>query len=108
MFSYKSKQSATVEEYRSSCPTRKLNSGCRASNYSLFSHLRDYLRRLWLRAFGKLPRYQLYGIVLLVWTLVLVVSPVWLCHFRCGPLQRVWRSLTYRKKQPFDQVAPGD
>jgi hypothetical protein len=30
MFSYKSKQSAKVEEYRSSCPTRKLNSGRRA------------------------------------------------------------------------------
>jgi len=37
MFSYKSKQSAKVREYRSSCPTRKLNSGCRASNHSLTS-----------------------------------------------------------------------
>jgi hypothetical protein len=75
---------------------------------SHFSHLYDYLRRQWLRTFGKLERYRLYGIVLFVWTLVLAVSPVWLCHSRCGPLQWVWRSLTYRKKQPFDKVATGD
>ena len=74
---------------------------------SHFSQLYDYLRRQWLRTFGKLERYRLYGIVLFVWTLVLAVSPVWLCHSRCGPLQWVWRSLTYRKKQPFDKVATG-
>jgi uncharacterized protein len=51
--------------------------------------------------FGKLQRYQLYGIVLLVWAVILILSPIWLRHFRFGPLEWVWRSLTYWKKQPF-------
>lgn len=67
MFSYKSKQSAKVEEYRSSCPTRKLNSGCRASNYSLTSLICTTLFEGYgFGLFGKLQRYQLYGIVLFV------------------------------------------
>jgi len=53
------------------------------------------------RLFGKLQRYQLYGVVLLVWVVILVVSPIWLRHFRFGPLEWLWRSLTYWKKQPF-------
>lgn len=51
--------------------------------------------------FGKLQRYQLYGVVLVVWLVILVLSPIWLDHFRFGPLEWVWRSLTYWKKQPF-------
>jgi uncharacterized protein len=51
--------------------------------------------------FGKLERHQLYGIVLLVWLLILILSPFWLRRFRFGPLEWVWRSLTYWKKQPF-------
>jgi uncharacterized protein len=51
--------------------------------------------------FGKLQRYQLYGVVLFVWSVILVVSPIWLRHFRFGPLEWLWRSLTYWKKQPF-------
>lgn len=71
MFSYKSKQGAKVEEYRSSCPTRKLNSGCRASNYSLTSLIcTTIFEGCGFGLFGKLQRYQLYGIILFVWTLV--------------------------------------
>jgi len=51
--------------------------------------------------FGKLQRHQLYGIVVLVWIVILVVSPIWLRHFRFGPLEWAWRSLTYWKKQSF-------
>ena len=51
--------------------------------------------------FGKLQRYQLYGIVVLVWAVILIISPIWLRHFRFGPLEWAWRSLTYWKKQPF-------
>jgi uncharacterized protein len=53
------------------------------------------------RLFGKLQRYQLYAVVLVVWAVILVVSPIWLRHFRFGPLEWLWRSLTYWKKQPF-------
>jgi uncharacterized protein len=51
--------------------------------------------------FGKLQRYQLYGTVFFVWLLILIMSPFWLRRFRFGPLEWVWRSLTYWKKQPF-------
>jgi uncharacterized protein len=51
--------------------------------------------------FGKLQRYQLYAVVALVWAAILIISPIWLRHFRFGPLEWVWRSLTYWKKQPF-------
>ena len=51
--------------------------------------------------FGKLQRYQLYGVVLFVWIVILTWSPIWLRYFRFGPLEWAWRSLTYWKKQPF-------
>jgi uncharacterized protein len=51
--------------------------------------------------FGRLQRYQLYAVVLFVWAVILVVSPIWLRHYRFGPLEWLWRSLTYWKKQPF-------
>jgi uncharacterized protein len=51
--------------------------------------------------YGKLERYQLYFVVLGVWTLQLLVSPIWLSYFRFGPVEWVWRSLTYRKLQPL-------
>ena len=50
---------------------------------------------------GKLERYQLYYIVPLIWTFQLIVSPIWLRHFRFGPLEWCWRSLTYWQKQPM-------
>ena len=54
-----------------------------------------------LRLFGQLQRYQLYYIVLGMWLLSLAVSPIWLRHFRFGPLEWGWRSLTYWKRQPM-------
>ena len=51
--------------------------------------------------YNKLQRYQLYGVVLFVWAVILILSPIWLRHFRFGPLEWLWRSLTYWKKQPF-------
>ena len=54
-----------------------------------------------LRLFGQLQRYQLYYIVLGMWLFSLAVSPIWLRHFRFGPLEWSWRSLTYWKRQPM-------
>lgn len=51
--------------------------------------------------FGKLQRYQLYEIIPLIWAVNLVISPIWLRHFRFGPLKWAWRSLVYWKRQPF-------
>jgi uncharacterized protein len=51
--------------------------------------------------YGKLERYQLYYVVLGVWTFQLLVSPIWLHHFRFGPMEWLWRSLTYLTWQPL-------
>ena len=51
--------------------------------------------------FGKLQRYELYYVVLAVWVLEIIWSHIWLRYFRFGPLEWLWRSLTYWKKQPF-------
>jgi len=51
--------------------------------------------------YGKLQRYELYYIVISIWIFQLIISPIWLKHFRFGPLEWAWRSLTYWEKQPF-------
>jgi uncharacterized protein len=63
-----------------------------------------------LRLFGQLQRYQLYYVVLGMWIVSLLVSPIWIRHFRFGPLEWCWRSLTYWKRQPMRRRsdAPAD
>lgn len=51
--------------------------------------------------FGQLERYQLYYVVLSVWVFQLLMSPLWLKNFRYGPVEWLWRSLTYLKAQDF-------
>lgn len=51
--------------------------------------------------FGKLQRFELYYIVGGIWIFQLIVSPIWLKYFQYGPMEWLWRSLTYQKKQPF-------
>ena len=51
--------------------------------------------------FGKLQRYELYYVVASVWLLEIIWSHLWLKYFRFGPLEWIWRSLTYWKKQPL-------
>jgi uncharacterized protein len=54
-----------------------------------------------LGLFGRIPRFPLMGIVLAIWMLQLAYSKPWLERFRFGPAEWLWRSLTYRKLQPF-------
>jgi uncharacterized protein len=58
-----------------------------------------------LALYGTLERYELYYIVFGIWILQLIISPIWLAHFRFGPMEWVWRSLTYWQKQPFRRSA---
>src|SRR5262249_15618838 len=51
--------------------------------------------------FAELEFYQVYLVVLAVWAVHLIVSPLWLRFFLYGPLEWVWRSLTYWHRQPF-------
>lgn len=54
-----------------------------------------------LNYYGELDYYQIYFIVLAIWLFQLIVSPLWLKNFLFGPLEWLWRSLTYWKIQPF-------
>lgn len=45
--------------------------------------------------------YQLYYLVIGIWILQLIVSPIWLKYFLFGPLEWLWRCLTYGRMQPF-------
>ncbi len=58
--------------------------------------------------FGAIHRPLLMGIVLAVWTFQLLVSPLWLEHFRYGPFEWLWRSLTYWRLQPMLRRGPGE
>lgn len=51
--------------------------------------------------FGKLQRYEIYYVVGVVWVIEIVWSHLWLRYFRYGPLEWLWRSLTYWKLQPM-------
>ncbi|MBY0372437.1 MAG: DUF418 domain-containing protein, partial [Bryobacteraceae bacterium] len=72
------------------------------SNYLLTSILMTMLFDGWgFGLFARLERFQLLGVVLAMWTLNLVISPIWLRYYRFGPAEWAWRSLTYWKRQPM-------
>jgi uncharacterized protein len=54
-----------------------------------------------LGQFGKVARTTQIEIVVMIWILQLVISPIWLEKFHYGPLEWLWRSLTYGTRQPF-------
>ena len=56
--------------------------------------------------FGRLERYQLYYVVAAIWAVEFIGSRIWLAHFRFGPAEWVWRSLTYWKRQPMRLEVP--
>ena len=51
--------------------------------------------------FGKLQRHELLYVVFSIWIFQLIASPIWLKYFQFGPLEWIWRNLTYLKKHPF-------
>jgi uncharacterized protein len=55
--------------------------------------------------FGKVERVGQFAIVLVMWTVQLLLSPIWLRYFFFGPLEWLWRSLTYLRWEPFRRYA---
>lgn len=53
--------------------------------------------------YGELRFHQIYYIVFVIWAIQIVVSPIWLKHYRYGPLEWVWRRLTYWQPVSFKQ-----
>ncbi|MBD3337321.1 MAG: DUF418 domain-containing protein [Candidatus Eisenbacteria bacterium] len=58
-----------------------------------------------LGLFGRIDRFPLMAFVVAIWLLQLWISPLWLARFRYGPMEWLWRTLTYRRRQPL--VAAG-
>jgi uncharacterized protein len=56
-----------------------------------------------LGLFGTMERVEQAQLVMAVWVLQLVWSPIWLSMFRFGPFEWLWRSLTYGKLQPMSK-----
>lgn len=55
--------------------------------------------------YGQFERYELYYVVFAIWAVQLVASPLWLRHFRFGPVEWLWRYLTYMKRPPMRHTA---
>ncbi|MEO6403994.1 MAG: DUF418 domain-containing protein [Ferruginibacter sp.] len=51
--------------------------------------------------YDSLQRYQVYYIVFSIWIFQIIFSAIWLRYFRFGPFEWLWRSLTYKKRQPM-------
>lgn len=51
--------------------------------------------------YGRVTRVQQLGIVVAIWCIQLALSTLWLTYFRFGPVEWLWRSLTYRHPQPM-------
>jgi len=55
---------------------------------------------------GEVDRPTLWAIVLGVWALQLIWSPLWLMRFQMGPLEWIWRRLSYGKPVAMAKTAP--
>lgn len=51
--------------------------------------------------FAQLDRLALLGMAAAIIILQLLLSPWWLARYRFGPAEWLWRSLTYRSRQPM-------
>lgn len=77
------------------------------SNYLLTSILLTlFFNGYGLGMFAKLQRAELLLVVLAMWILNIVFSTLWLRHYRYGPAEWAWRSLTYWQRQPMRRGEP--
>ncbi|MFC6904355.1 DUF418 domain-containing protein [Halalkalicoccus tibetensis] len=54
-----------------------------------------------LGLFGGVSRVGALGVVVAIWAIQVPLSALWLRHFRFGPLEWLWRTLTYGSLQPI-------
>ena len=72
------------------------------TNYLGTSILMLFVFHGWaLGLFGELSRPQLYLVAAIAWIVMLAWSKPWLDRYRYGPLEWLWRCLTYGKRFPL-------
>jgi uncharacterized protein len=70
------------------------------SNYILMTLLCTFLfYGDGLGLYGSVERKEQVIFVLAIWVLLVITSTLWLKRFRFGPLERIWRDLTYRNRR---------
>ncbi len=57
-----------------------------------------------LGLFGMVERWEQVLFVIGIWLIILIISPIWLKYFYYGPLEWLWRILTYWHVQPFKKT----
>jgi len=60
-------------------------------------------REIGLGLWNELDRHELYYVVLGQWVVMIAFSVWWLGRYRFGPLEWLWRSLTYGRRQPLSR-----
>ncbi len=56
-----------------------------------------------LGLFGKLERVEQFTVVLIIWSINILFSTIWLRHFQYGPIEFIWRRLSQRNLQQVQQ-----
>lgn len=56
---------------------------------------------------GRVGTALIIPITMAIFAAQMILSPVWLKRFRFGPVEWLWRSLTYGVMQPMRRLAPG-
>ncbi|QDF06565.1 DUF418 domain-containing protein [Myxococcus xanthus] len=75
------------------------------TNYLMQSAVSIWIYDGWGLGFiGKLPPSRIVVITCSVFTAQVVLSRLWLTYFRFGPVEWLWRSLTYGKVQPMRRL----
>ena len=76
------------------------------TNYLLQSVVMTAIAYSWgLGMFGRVPRAWQIPLAVAVWGMNLALSSWWLARFRFGPLEWLWRSITYLAPQPMRRPA---
>ena len=70
------------------------------TNYILHTLIGVMIFRV-MGLYGSVQRWQQLALVLAIGLFQLWLSPMWLARFRFGPLEWLWRSLTYWQLQPM-------
>ncbi len=72
------------------------------TGYLLESLLMSALMSHWgLAWFGTTTSAERIGLVIVIYLTILGFANLWMCSFRYGPMEWLWRSLTYLKWQPL-------
>lgn len=56
--------------------------------------------------YGRLQRFELLYVVFSIWIFQLIISPIWLHYFHYGPMEWLWRNLSYQKMHPIRKESP--